>query len=197
MKLLRRIDPADIVVEIISIVLAILLALAVNSWQEHVRTDGEVKTLLANVRDEIARNRALLVSEKAHHRAVYDAFDKLIAHEHVVTLDEYYNTFSNANPRGFHPFEGESFAWDVMRTSRSIDAVPYDTRILLERTYAEQDLLSRENAQILSDIHVMSTTRDPNFFAPSLTMRLDLGDITYSQDRLEELYDTALRDLPQ
>jgi hypothetical protein len=197
MKLLRRIDPADIVVEIISIVLAILLALAVNSWQEHVRTDNEVKTLLANVRDEIARNRALLVSEKAHHQAVYDAFDRLVAHEHVVTLDQYYNTFGNANPRGFHPFEGESFAWDVMRTSRSIDAVPYDTRILLERTYAEQEVLSGENAQILSDIHVSNTARDPDFYAPSVTMRLDLADITSSQAALEDLYDTALRELPQ
>jgi hypothetical protein len=197
MKLLRRIDPADVLIEVFSIVLAILLALAVNAWQERIRTDNEVKTLLANVRDEVTRNRALLITEKDHHMAVYRAFVALSAHERVLTLDDYFNTFSKADPNGFHPFEGESFAWDVMKTSRSIDAVPYDTRITLERTYAAQALLVSENVQIVSDIHVDGTIRDPDYYAPALAMRLDLGDIVYSQGKLEDLYDTALRQLPQ
>jgi hypothetical protein len=195
MKLLRRIDPADVLIEVFSIVLAILLALAVNSWQERIRTDNEVKTLLANVRDEIARNRALLVTEKNHHLAVYHAFEALSAHEHVVTLDEFFKTFGKANPTGFHPFEGESFAWDVMRSSPSVNAVPYDTRILLERTYAEQALFINQNAQVLTALDVNDTARDPDYYAASLTMTLDLGDIVYSQDKLEGLYDTALRDI--
>jgi hypothetical protein len=197
MKLLRRIDPADVVIEIFSIVLAILLALAVNSWQERVRTDNEVKILLANVRDEIVRNRALLVSEKAHHLAAYDAFKALSAHEHVGTLDEFYKTFGKASPNGFHPFEGESFAWDVMRSSPSVNAVPYDTRILLERTYAEQALLIDQNAQILRTLEINDTTRDPDYYAAALAMNLDLGDIVYSQEKLERLYDRALQNLPR
>jgi hypothetical protein len=182
---------------VFSIVLAILLALAANSWQERVRTDNEVKTLLANVRDEIARNRTLLVSEKAHHLAVYRAFVALSARERVVTLEEFFKTFGTANPTGFHPFQGESFAWDVMRSSPAVDAVPYDTRILLERTYAEQAVLISENAQILSALNVNDTARDPNYYAASLSMYLDLGDIASSQAKLEDLYDTALRELPK
>jgi type II secretory pathway pseudopilin PulG len=196
-KLLRRIDPADVVIEVFSIVLAILLALAVNSWQERVRTDNEVKTLLANVRDEIAQNRTLLVSEREHHLAVYHTFEALSAHQHVVTLDEFFNTFAKANPTGFHPFQGESFAWDVMRSSPSVNAVPYDTRILLERIYAEQALFINQNAQVLTTLEVNDTARDPDYYAASLSMTLDLGDIVYSQERLEGLYDTALRELPK
>jgi hypothetical protein len=159
MKLLRRIDPADVLIEVFSIVLAIL------------------------------------VSEREHHRAVYNAFKALSAHEHVITLDEFFGTFSKANPTGFHPFEGESFAWDVMRSSPAVNAVPYDTRILLERTYAEQTLLVNENAQILSALEVNDTARDPDYYAATLSMYFDLGDIVYSQAKLEGLYDTALRDI--
>jgi hypothetical protein len=197
MKLLRRIDPADVLIEVFSIVLAILLALAANGWQERMRTDREVEILLANVRDEISRNRVLLVTEKGHHRAVYNAFKALSAREHVVTLDEFFNTFSKANPTGFHPFQGESFAWDVMRSSPSVNAVPYDTRILLERTYAEQDLLIDQNAQILKALEVNDAARDPDYYAAALAMNLDLGDIVYSQEKLEQLYDTALQRLPR
>ena len=197
MKLLRRIDPADVAIEVFSIVLAILLALAANSWQERVRTDREVKTLLANVRDEISQNRTLLVSETEHHRAVYRAFVALSAHEHVVTFDEFVKTFGDANPTGFHPFQGESFAWDVLRSSPAVNAVPYDTRILLERTYAEQALLNSENAQVLSTLEVNDTSRDPDYYAASYSMYFDLGDIIYSQAKLEKLYDTALRKLPR
>jgi hypothetical protein len=195
MKLLRRIDPADVLIEVFSIVLAILLALAANSWQERMRTDREVKILLANVRDEISQNRTLLVAEKGHHLKVYNAFKALSAHEHVVTLDEFIGTFSKANPTGFHPFEGESFAWDVMRSSPSVNAVPYDTRILLERTYAEQVLFISQNAQVLTTLEVNDTARDPDYYAASLSMTFDLGDIVYSQAKLEGLYDKALRTL--
>jgi hypothetical protein len=114
-----------------------------------------------------------------------------------VTLDEFFKTFSKANPTGFHPFEGESFAWDVMRSSPSVNAVPYNTRILLERTYAEQALLIDQNAQILRTLEVNDTTRDPDYYAAALAMNLDLGDIVYSQEKLERLYDRALQNLPR
>jgi hypothetical protein len=197
MKVLRRIDPADVAIEVFSIVLAILLALAVNGWQERVRTNNEVKTLLANVRDEISQNRTLLVSETEHHLAVYRAYKSLSAREHAVTLHEYFKTFADENPTGFHPFQGESFAWDVMRSSPAVNAVPYDTRILLERTYAEQAVLISENAQVLSTLEVDDTSRNPDYYAASQSMFLDLGDIVSSQTRLESLYDTALRKLQQ
>jgi hypothetical protein len=197
MKLLRRIDPADVIVEVFSIVLAILLALAVNGWQERMRTDNEVKTLLANVRDEILQNRALLVSETEHHLAMYRAYRALSAHEHAVTLHEFFKTFGDANPTGFHPFQGESFAWDVMRSSPAVNAVPYDIRILLERIYAQQAVLVDENAQVLSTLEVKDTARDPDYYAASQSMFLDLGDIVSSETRLESLYDTALRKLQQ
>jgi hypothetical protein len=44
---------------------------------------------------------------------------------------------------------------------------------------------------------VNDTSRNPDYYAASQSMFLDLGDIVSSQTRLESLYDTALRKLQQ
>lgn len=190
---LKRIDPADLIVEVISVMLAILLAFAVNHWQEQQRIAQDVTIEIANIRDEIAANDRLLESQREHHRRVWLAFQRLTAKPRVLTLDDFYGTFYRFSPHGFKPFVGESFAWDIARSSPSVVAIPYDSRVQLERTYAEQALLNSLSGTLGGDMHISSTNRNPDLYVAAMALSLDLGDIVAVEDRLHALYKTDLR----
>ncbi len=187
-EILARIDPADLIVEVISVLLAILLAFAVNRWQEERRTHRETAIAIANIRDEIAANDRLLESHRRQHEATLVGYRRLTSAAHAVSLADFYGTFGRLDPHGFEPFFGESFAWDIARSSPAIVAIPYATRVALERTYAEQSRLDGFGTSVVADLHVASTDRTPDFLLAAISLTLDAADIVAAEDRLHALY---------
>ena len=72
-----HVDPSELLLEIISIVIAILLAFAVNNWHENSLHDASAREALNEINREIAGNLANLNHVSGHHLVVYRVFRRL------------------------------------------------------------------------------------------------------------------------
>jgi hypothetical protein len=191
-----RIDPAELLLEIVSIVLAILLAFALNAWNDARKTQREAHESLVNVRREVAQNRDRLVPVMAPHRRFRAAYATYVRRHDRLDVDEFYKLFISVAPTGLHPFVPETTAWDIARSLPSVTAVPYETRVAIEQTYAEQSFLRGEGEHIGDDLHLSATGDRPNLYLPAIAVLLDSTDLTGSETRVLKLYDDLLKRLP-
>jgi hypothetical protein len=191
-----RVDPSDLLLEIVSVTLAILLAFAANAWNDERKTQQSVHDSLVNVRREIAANRATLVPLIPRHRRFHDTYIAYLAHHAHIDTQQFYDLFSSVAAHGFNPFIGESTAWDIARSLPSAAALPYDTRVLIEETYSTQSLLQSFGIQLINDLHVSSTDDRPNLYLPATSVAIDASDIVALESRLLRHYDDLLARLP-
>jgi hypothetical protein len=193
-----QIDPSDLLLEVVSIVIAILLALGVNEWRDGLQRDARARAALAAIRSEVAGNRAQLVAVMPHHRSVELAFSRLadeVDSHGTMTFRQFIYAFSAANPHGYMPFSGESTAWDLARTSTVLNDVDYRTRAALERTYAEQTFLGQIGQRVIEHVRVGPVPAGADFYPDAVSFDLDANDVIYSERRLLGRYDDALRAL--
>jgi hypothetical protein len=193
-----HIDPSDLLLEVVSIVMAILLALGVNEWRDGLQRDARARAALAAIRSEVAGNRAQLVAVMPHHRSVEHAFRSLadaVDSHGPMTFRQFIHDFSSANPHGYMPFSGESTAWDLARTSTVLSDVDYRTRAALERAYAEQTFLGQIGNRVVEHVRVGPVPPGADFYPVAVSFALDANDVTYSEGRLLGRYDDALRAL--
>lgn len=192
-----KIDPSDLALEMVSIVVAILLALAVNGWHDAWARHAQEQTALRAIRDELRLNRGDLLEQVALHARVEAAYRALVddAPKNVLGSEAFYAAFSRTAPHGYNPVDGESTAWDVARTSDVLTDVPLATRITIEEAYAEQQALRDLNVRVIDDLHFKPEGVNPNFFYAAGAMQIDTNDVTYSERRLRAKYDAALASL--
>jgi hypothetical protein len=191
-----RIDPSDLLLEIVSIVIAILLAFALNAWNDQRKTDAAVHESLVDIRREVEFNRAFLVRVMPRHAAFDAAYKTYLAKHRKIGVVTFFELFDRSTKQGYHPFDGESTAWDIARSLPSAIAIPLDLRTAIERTYAEQHRLADQGQRLLDDLHVPVTTNDPNLYTATIGISLDSGDIVASERRLLALDDALLQRLP-
>lgn len=184
--------------EIISIVIAILLALAVNRWQEELAHQRTLHESLVNIRQEIVDNRTVLLSRMPLHKRVENAF-VAFAHTHEsaakVTFPQAYRMFQTVAPRGFNPFKGDNIAWQIAGTSQALSYMPYATRVALTKVYEVQNAVYTAEAKFI-DAAVSPTAPSNDYFSEVFAASLWLGDATYDETVLLKLYDDALKTLP-
>jgi hypothetical protein len=193
-----RIDPSDLLLEIVSIVVAILLALAVNHWQEEVAHQRTLHESLVNIRHEIADNRAQLLNRMPLHARVtsaYLSFASKHQHDASVTFPQAYAMFVAAAPRGFNPFHGDSIAWQIAGTSQALSYMPYATRAALTKVYETQTGLYSVELRFI-DAAVSPSAPSRDYFSEVFAASLWLGDVKYDESALLKLYDDALKMLP-
>jgi hypothetical protein len=172
--------------EIISIVIAVLLALAAGQAVESARAAQRTHEALVQIRQEIANDDAVLHTVHPLHARLGVAFERTVAHAHNQHLDftTMYRTFGDAAPNGFMPFEGTTTAWDIARGSAVLADVPYSLRAALQNRYAEVQNLDALNASMLGRLEVATTDHDPNFYFTAFVLQLMFKDIEFSENRL-------------
>ena len=69
----RRLDPVVIAVEVGSIVLAVLLAFAVNEWRDGRAARERVEAVQTAVQQEVERNRRVLLARLPYHEVMRDS----------------------------------------------------------------------------------------------------------------------------
>jgi hypothetical protein len=193
-EIVRRIDPADLIVEVFSIVLAILLAFTVNQWQEARKTQVDVQASLANIADEIRSNKNILESGMPHHQHLLSALQIRYSTPRAVGMTAFFHSMKELNPHGTRLFSGETLAWDIAKSGPSFTTVPYALRVVLERTYREQTYLANLATRIADDIHV-SDAAAPSYLGMAVNVENDLAAITASEKRLDRDYTQALTKL--
>jgi hypothetical protein len=195
-EIVRRIDPADLIVEVFSIVVAILLAFALNQWHETLKTQSAVQASLANIADEVRGNQRTLESTMPHHQHLLAALKARYGAgtPRAVGITEFFHSLRELNPGGIRLFGGETLAWDIAKNSPAFTSVPYALRVVLERTYREQEHVSGFATRIADDIHV-SDAVVPNYLGMTVNVENDLSAITASEKRLDHDYTQALAKL--
>ncbi|HTJ28606.1 MAG TPA: hypothetical protein VMA36_20805 [Candidatus Limnocylindria bacterium] len=193
-----RIDPSDLVLEIISIVIAILLALGVNEWRDALRARANAHEAMVAIRDEIVANDRELHALMPHHLANLQAFRALLkgsSRQRPVSFDTFMETFGRVNPHGFQAVQAESTAWDLARGSGVLSAVPYATRVALERAYREQSFLNTYPDRIIADLHFGVAPRNADFRFAANGFWIDTADAVLTEQRLAQDYAAARKAL--
>ncbi len=189
-----RIDPSDALIEFISIVLAIVLATAVNSWHEGVQTRTDTHAMLFEIRQEITANRDALQGRYKHHLDVYAAMDALAGRSeprHYTSYDAMWQTFHRANPEGFMPFYGVQTSWDVAQSTGLLRNVDFDTLKVLVAAYAMQGRANGYLEHLINDLHIVPTVGD-NVFYGLVNLGIDLSDGNSNERNLLARYADAL-----
>ncbi len=189
-----RIDPSDLAVEILSILIALVLATALNEWREHAQERHTASDALVQIRAEIAANRAELARKYPLHVRIARAFGPFAdARDEQLTFAAFRRAFGAAAPHGISPFRGEETAWAVARSSGAVSHVDYATRVALEQAYQQQafaDEQSRRSVEIFRFGPVSGAT---NFYYVAFSFALDMNDLVYAERDLDAAYAKALR----
>jgi hypothetical protein len=191
-----RIEPGDVIVEMLSIVVAILLALAVNNWQEHLRQQRDLRTNVVNIVRELEFNQRALSTIIPQHNRESAAFHKetsadLGRHEQV-SLDEFFHTFKRIAPRGLGVVQLQQDAWQIAQGDPSFSAMPADQRLALARVYSQQAFLNQIYGRLIDHMPAAQAT---SYFPALLAMDLDFFDVTDAEHELLHAYADAISQL--
>jgi len=193
-----HINVSDLIVEIVSIVIAILLALTVNNWQQHLKDRALLRESLVNIRQEIQANNAALQQEMRHHLAVAAGFDKLVADNlqtERISSKQVRAAFIQSSPTGFHTVHGSSTAWQIAESSHAVELMPYSERVTLTKLYSEQATHELAEQKVFDLFASPTPSSGNNFFYATVGLSLVLGDVVGYEGYLARDYAASLAQL--
>ena len=182
------IDPSDLVLEIISIVVAILCALAVNFLAGQIKTHNDVNGALAAIASEMTSNEAAIDRVHARHLTKCGVLQSLArrGRGHKISYTAYQNALDVVLP--FGPTPVEATAWNLAETSGISANFEYATRANIARAYAQQEAFARLANELAVDFRPLVFTRDVDFFLVARNAALDCTYVTAGEDRLDATY---------
>ena len=183
-----KIDPSDLVLEIISIVVAILLALTVNFLAGQYKTASDVRNALAAISAEMSGNEAAIERVHARHTQKCAALQALArrGRGHKISYTDYQNTLDVVMP--FAPPAVQSTAWNLAKTSGVSANFNYAMRADIARVYSQQDLFGRLANELATDFRPLVFARDVDFFLVARNAALDCSTVTAGETRLQATY---------
>jgi hypothetical protein len=167
------IDPSDLVLEIISIVVAILLALTVNFLAGQVKTHNDVQSALAAIATEMSSNQAAIEHIHARHLAKCGLLQRVgrRGRGHKISYTVYQNALDAVMP--FAPPAVQSTAWNLADSSGVSANFAYAERADIARVYAQQESLGRLGGELAVDFRPLVFTRGADFFLVARNAALD------------------------
>ena len=183
-----RIDPSDLLLEIISIVVAILLALTVNALASEWKTQQNVHSALASIAAELTDNEHLLTTRLPRHERACKILTQLSerGRSRRVTYTDFDNALTASLP--FTPALPESTAWQVADSSGVTANFDFTTRAQLTRVYTGQASLEKLNGDLTGDFRPTAYSRDVDFFLVARNSAADCGSIVAQETRLLRAY---------
>jgi hypothetical protein len=193
----RAIDPPDLVLEIISIVVAILLAFGLNFLAGQIKTRYDERVALTAISTEIASNEALVAHLHARHLTKCSTLQTLArrGRAHKISYTEFQNTLDAVLPFVMPPVQAT--AWSLANASGESANFDYAARADLARVYSQQQAFSRFGDDLSADFRPVDFTRDADFFLVARNAARDCTNDTMFEDRLEATYLNEIKKLPQ
>lgn len=184
-----RIEPGDALLEFASIVIAILLALAVNNWQSGLHEKKLLRDNVANIVHELEYNQRSLQAVMPQHERETDAIlnrvDRELKGNAYMSLQDFFNFFRSMAPRGLGPLRLQSAAWRVAQSDASIAIMPTSDRLELESIYDQQEWLQRYDDALVTQVESL---RSGNTFPTLMNMFFISGDVVDSEEQLAKRY---------
>ncbi|MBD5603898.1 MAG: hypothetical protein IAI48_02205 [Candidatus Eremiobacteraeota bacterium] len=192
-----RIEPSDLALEIVSIVIAIVLATTAGQIVANHQADARTRESLAQIRQEVAHDDTELEGLRSLHHRVDTAFALAIRRTRgeYLTFDAFTHTFGDAAPTGFHPFDGSTTAWDLARGSSVLQDVPYGVRAALQTRYADLAHVRELSARLYERFLTAPTEDHPNFYFTAVAVSANLKDLVYAETALARDDESALHAL--
>jgi hypothetical protein len=191
-----RINPSDLLLEIISIVIAILFALAVNGWQEHLKQQRSLYQSLVQIREELSANSRRLNSVAPHHRVVFQAYSALMHTGNRIPCAQIPSTFARVDPRGFGANIPITTAWEIAQSTQAVATMAYDLRYRIAQVYDLQKFYADQQERFINLMVSPQTYSGDNCWYAVYAIVSTVGDIDVSEDRLSEAYAGLLKVLP-
>lgn len=187
---LRRLLPR-ILLESSFIVLSVLLALAVNDWQQNRERRTRAREARSAFAAEMRANREMLASDPiiGHHRRLQDIYVKAVA-ANAVDPGTLYDS-------GFHPPPSRDAAWRSFSSGTIFADFTAEDVLLLSDIYRAQSDLDRRNADFLNVLTQPRADREtPEYQRDSArAISMFLNDLVPAEERLIRHYDRALQQL--
>lgn len=193
-----RIDLGDVVIEIVSIVLAILLAFVISNWHERSTRQAALHAALVNIHDEMLLNRRLLKQEIPVHLHYQQQFQSLVesAHSEHISFDRLGATIQRASKDGFHEAALEAIAWEIAQNSTALTDMQYRQRATLTQIYDIQAITMQRQDRFASNLILPSAAANGNWFYSAVESSENLGDVVAAEAELAQGYDRELKELP-
>ncbi|HTU70937.1 MAG TPA: hypothetical protein VMF11_11525 [Candidatus Baltobacteraceae bacterium] len=184
-----HIEPGDVIIEMGSVVIAILLALAVNGWQEHVHQQEALHENVASIVHELSFNQGALVALAQRHTAAAKAIDAKVAasfgRDESLTFDQFYTFFEQIAPKGLGRLSLHDAAWQVAQSDPSMTGMPDAERLRIAEIYDEQSYLTDSYGRLVARLEGANQS---NFFELLTDMDLEFGDVRAAESELLRNY---------
>lgn len=143
----KRINWAGLLLEAMSIVFAVLLALGVNEWREARREQQTVALALASIQREMEGNRLFLDRRLPYYQQVYTELDSLVAvHGEATSL----RAVDVPSWRGFNPPILRRSSYEAAITTQAFSHMDFQTADALARLYSFQGFFEKLVEQVMA-----------------------------------------------
>lgn len=176
------------VMEIISIIIAVLLALAVNEWRE-ARSNAKIADqALRSIRDEILENKRMFEIILPQHLALLDTLIDVDAKIHRGELSEE----EDRADLKFVPLFVQNTAWQTALATQALLHMPYETVKVLSEIYTFQGSYTNVTDHFIKAVFDINNNRDDLKAAQRKFAISALQTFVTYEKAMPQFYDKAL-----
>ena len=178
-----------ILAESVLIVLSILLALAVDQWQEDKEERELVRQSLQSFRQEIQQNKMRLDDIVPYHTGVQAMLTELEQTGAITSVAELQST---VGAEGLRPPFLLDTAWKTAMATGALTIMDYETVSALSMTYTLQDRFREYSRSSLPAIMPSRAASDADVNAALRSTITYLNDVTAGEEELRAVYEQAV-----
>lgn len=171
----KKIDWLNHFVGFVSVVLGVLMAFWLNSWNESRKESGSIETALRNIKNEIERNQTGMDSILAKNKRQRDMLEEYlefidedmkvkVPKEQLNPLVEKYSDFLSADGMGvkinLDLLQLSEVAWVTTHRTGILAAIDFELAFTLESTYDLQEKVNSFDDTIISELRNVSGKKE-------------------------------------
>lgn len=171
----KKIEWLNHFVGFVSVVLGVLMAFWLNSWNESRKESASIETALQNIKNEIEKNQSgmdSIIATNKHQRDMLEEYLEYIdedmnvrvSRERLNPLVEKYAEYLSADGMGvkinLELFQLSEVAWVTTHRTGILAAIDFELAFILESTYDLQEKVNSFDDTIISELRNMSDKKD-------------------------------------
>jgi len=171
----KKVEWLNHFVGFVSVVLGVLMAFWLNSWNESRKESGSIETALQNIKNEIEKNLSgmdSIIAKNKRQRDMLEEYLEYIDEDMKVTVSkerfdplvEKYVGYLSADGTGvkinLELFQLSEVAWVTTHRTGILAAVDFELAFTLESTYDLQEKVNSFDDTIISELRNVSGKKD-------------------------------------
>ena len=173
--------------ESILIVLSILLALALDEWQEDEEIQELIDRSLVNFTNELTRNNSRIEDIKAYHQGVFQILQNRNGIADATSVIEFRNIMDSMQPVVL-----TSSAWQTAVTTGALGRMDYELVSALSLTYNTQMRFDENYNSRLQNLLAPDNLKSENLDITIYNAARFVSDVTSSESELSGYYAVTL-----